>query len=266
MNVAVRLAALGANVALVSRVGDDDLGSDLVTHIAACGVRASAVQIDPTLPTGRVIVDTSDPQEVRYDIVTPAAWDNIQPPEHGNDGSVVVFGSLAARSPVSRATIHSLLERARLRVLDVNLRPPHAERQIVEDLLRRTDWAKLNRQELAVVGGWIGARGDLEEQVAAVAAHYSLATVVITLGAGGALMFHDGHIVSDPGFEVRVVDTVGCGDAFLATWLARMLAAGDPAEALAEACAVGALVATVEGAAKPTSAGEVAALRRATRR
>jgi fructokinase len=264
LNVALRLLSFGADVELVSRVGADELGAELLAHVAARGLSAATLQVDAEEITGRVLVDVTDPEEVRYEIVSPAAWDHIQwpggaPPRH-YDGSVVVFGCLASRHSVSHSAILALLRRAALKVLDVNLRPPHTQRVRVEELLRHADWAKVNERELDEICGWHDFRGGLEARVARLAARYELDAVVVTRGARGAFMRYGHEVFTDPGFEVRVVDTIGCGDAFLAALLAQLLAGTRPASALANACAVGALVATAPGASKELDPGEIRAL------
>jgi len=251
MNVALRLAEFGVGATLLSRVGDDVLGHELIGYLSDQGLDTARIQVDGQQPTGRVNVDTSNPQAVRYDIVAPAAWDYIDAGAYlgaaGERADAVVFGSLAARHEQSRDSLLAILDRAMLRIFDVNLRPPFDEREIVEALLQHADWVKLNESELDLIAGWLGVDGS-DKGLAALAKHYRLDTVCVTLGDDGAILLHQGRLLRQPAFRVEVVDSIGCGDAFLGSWLAQMLAGRDAADALRRACAVGSIVASRAGA------------------
>jgi fructokinase len=264
MNVALRLARLGAPVTMLSRVGQDELGRELLDFLAAEGLCTAAVQVDPRHPTGRVFVDDSNPQAMRYEIAAPAAWDFIDAAAYAAGAAgrldVLVFGSLATRSEVSRDSLLRLLDAAALKVFDVNLRPPFVDRATIERLLARSDWIKLNDQELDVVSGWLGLAGAEEDRLRGLARRYGCDTVCLTKGAAGAVLLHRGELHRQAGFDVRVVDTVGCGDSFLAALLAGLLAGAEPCQALRRACAMGALVATSAGATAPVAEDDLRAL------
>jgi len=264
MNVALRLSGLGADVSFISRVGRDVLGEELVSHLATEGLDTRLIQIDESTATGLVNVDLSDPTEVRYDIVMPAAWDYIAGSPVSVDDTAkydcVVFGSLAARCAGSRESLLALLETPALKVLDVNLRPPYSDRSVIESLFRAADWVKLNEQELEIIGGWHDLQGTVEARAEALASIYGLRAVCVTLGAAGALLWHEGKVWRNAGYVVTVVDTIGSGDSFLATWLYSMLSGLNPGEALARGCAMGALVAARQGANPKVSEQELAAL------
>ena len=255
MNVAIRLARYGVDTRLLSRVGRDADGDALLEYLDRAGLAIRCVQRDDRAPTGTVLVDTSMPGSVRYTIDRPAAWDFIDADEYlrseGGSVDTIVFGSLAARHEVSRGALFTLLERASLRVLDVNLRPPFDDAGTVRMLLERADWAKVNEEELRVIACDGAARG--------VQKAYGLASLCVTLGEEGALLLVGDDVYRQAAYDVRVVDTVGCGDAFLATWLAGMLENLGPAEALERAAAVAALVASSEGATRVFDAGDIRA-------
>ena len=86
-----------------------------------------------------------------------------------------------------------------------------------------------------------------------VADQWDISTLCVTLGADGAAMLHEGRFYRQSGVSVTVVDTVGSGDAFLAAWLSKMFSGAEPQQALAFACAMGAAVASTQGAAQPVS-------------
>ena len=252
MNAALRLAAFGIDTKLLTRVGDDDAGHELVDYMAANGLVIDHVQIDSDRPTGRVNIDTASPESVTYEILAPAAWDFIDADEYlaSVDAlcEVLVFGSLAARADTSRRSLMQLLNAAQLRVFDVNLRPPFDARDTVEPLLHAAKWAKFNEDELGIIAQWLGMTGSAQEILAALREHYGIDIVCATFGCRGAVMLYEGVEITHPGFAVPVVDTIGCGDAFLGAWLAQMLEGAEPAPALETACAAGAAVAAAAGA------------------
>lgn len=259
MNVAMRIASLGGDVSLISRVGKDREGADLVDFIATSGAHTNMIQLDSEHPTGRVVVDLSNPSEVRYTIEQPAAWDFIEPaPITSLD--MAIFGSLAARNVVSRTSLLELLESASIRVFDMNLRPPFDNFAVVSQLLEQANWLKINEHELAWLCNQTRFKGDLSASVRMLAERWVLSTICVTLGSEGACLFHEGQIVTQPAFKVQIADTVGAGDSFLATWLYYMLEGMDPQLALARGCAMGALVASREGANPKVESGEIEAI------
>ena len=129
MNVAADLRNFGVNAQIISRVGDDELGVEMVQFLTSKGLPTDLVQIGRTHLTGVAKANISDANEVTYKIVQPVAWDYIQPDpqltETVRQSDLFVYGSLAARSPMTRDTLLDLLQVARRKVFDVNLRAPH---------------------------------------------------------------------------------------------------------------------------------------------
>jgi fructokinase len=260
-NVACHLRSAGVPATMVSRIGDDRLGEEVVRRAERYGVGVDLIQVDPTLPTGFVRVAVDDAGNPAYEILAPAAWDAIATTEallrRAADARAIVFGSLAQRNATSRATIERLWESSATMVLDVNLRPPYDDREIVRRSLRRADVVKLSVPELDRVAEWFGLRGDAEAMVAALAKQFDCDVVCVTRGSGGAGLWHAGAWTEHPGFEVEVRDTVGAGDAFLAVLLAGLLAGGSDTSLLQNANLIGAYVATQYGA---VPAGQEAAV------
>ncbi len=256
LNVAAHLHQLGQPAELISRVGADAAGAGLLNFLVGRGLSGAFVQTDTAQPTGLARADVRDPQAVSYDLVRPAAWDFIAPVPVlrllVRLADALVFGSLAARDPASRATLLGLLPEARWRVFDVNLRPPHYTRETVGLLLSQSDLVKMNEAELAEILAWHAptqyqAPPD-ETALPALAARYGLAAVCVTRGAAGDWYWVGGQLHRSAGSRVAVRDTIGSGDAFLAALLTGWLGGRPPAECLALADAAGALVATRVGA------------------
>ena len=257
MNVAADLRNFGLNAQLISRVGSDDLGRELIDFLAQKGIPAGLIQVGQTHLTGVAKANISDSNEVTYKILQPVAWDYIMPEPSLIDvvkqSDIFVYGSLAARSQQTHETLLTLLDVAPRKVFDVNLRAPHYNQQIVEELLHKADIAKLNEHELLELSGWYGHEpenwtADLKEAMQQLRERYSLETLCVTLGPDGAALLDASGFTKQAGFPVEVADTIGSGDAFLAAFLYKTLQGERPEKTLEFACATGAYVATKQGA------------------
>ncbi|QIX59737.1 carbohydrate kinase [Hymenobacter sp. BT18] len=263
-NVAVHLRQLGLPADLISRVGDDELGTELLAFIESKNLRLDYVQRGHSHLTGVVKANVDDAYEVTYKIVQPVAWDYIhyEPALETlvQQAEVFVFGSLAARQAGTRETLYRLLEHARFKVFDVNLRPPHYTKEVVRYLLEKADMVKLNHHELAELMAWFSAETDEATALQWLADRFGLQAVCLTKGADGALLWANDQLYSAPGVPVAVTDTIGSGDSFLAALLKGLLTGQEPGEALRFACATGALVATHAGATPTFQETDVHAL------
>lgn len=252
MNVAADLRNFGLNAQLISRVGSDDLGRELLEFLAQKGIPTELIQTGQTHLTGVAKANISDSNEVTYKILQPVAWDYIQLEpgllEAVAQSDLFVYGSLAARSPQTHETLLALLAVAPRKVFDVNLRAPHYERATVEALLSQANIAKLNEHELIELSGWYGNETDLHQAMTQLRDRYSLDKLCITLGEKGAVLLDDIGFTNQSGFLVDVADTIGSGDAFLAAFLYKMLQGESPQKTLEFACATGAYVASQQGA------------------
>lgn len=273
-NVACHLRGAGLPAAMVSRIGDDRLGEEVLHRATRYGVGVDLIQVDPELPTGFVRVAIDEAGNPAYEILAPAAWDAIEPSERllrrAREARAIVFGSLAQRDARSRATIARLWESEAMAVFDVNLRPPFDDRAVVDRSLRRANVVKLSEQELARVAEWFSLSGTQRAQITALAETFSCDVVCLTRGSEGAALWNDGRWTEHPGYKVEVRDTVGAGDAFLAVLLAGLFAGGSDASLLQHANLIGAYVATQYGAVPADqdaaiSPGVEPAPRRATR-
>jgi len=252
MNVAYHLHKQHKNPALITKIGTDDEGKELINIFSAKGICTNFFQVDDVNETGKVFAKPNAINEVVYDIVRPVAWDYIEWKDAFrllvDEADFFVFGSLAARNKISKNTLFSLLEIAKNKVLDINLRPPHFKRAIVEELLQKADFVKMNIAELELITGWLSNYNSTEDRVKLVRDKFKIANIVVTMGGDGAMLYMNDEIVLHNGFKVDVVDTVGSGDAFLAGMLARLLDNAAPTEVLDFACSLGAFIATHRGA------------------
>jgi fructokinase len=251
MNVARHLVQQGANVSFASRVGADPSGEGLVKFLKASGLYSDLIQTDDKLPTCEVIVQLDKGGHATYIIPQPVSWDNIQMEDAlikaAKQASAVVYGSLACRDIITRETLLNLLkETTGLKIFDVNLRPPHYTLSTIETLLAGANVIKMNDDEAALL---IGADTEnLKENIIEFQKKYHLQTICITRGENGAIVWHDREFYEHPGFKVQVVDTVGAGDAFLATFVNGLLHKKPMLQILELACKIGAFVAGKRGA------------------
>jgi fructokinase len=251
MNVAYHLKKLGIQPALITRVGLDNYGKKLIQLMEKQGISTDYFQMDFELDTGKVTMTTGEDEHVHYDIVQQVAWDNIQWDDQFESllsaSAFFVFGSLSTRSEASRQVLYRLLEVAKFKVLDINLRPPHYSRAILERLMRGVGVLKLNLEELELLTGWFSGYKTEADRIEALQDQFHIPTIVVTKGSRGAVMLIDGVFYAHPGFRVDMADTVGSGDAFLAGLLFKISQGTSPPEAIQFASAMGALIATYSG-------------------
>jgi fructokinase len=252
MNVAYHLKKLGINPALITKIGLDKYGEDLVNILSKNSVTTEYFYIDYEHPTGLVYANVNDHHEVIYDIVYPSAWDFIELKDEmislAKNAQYFVYGSLTSRSKVSRDTLNQLLEVAQTKVLDINLRPPHFHRSDVENLLSKADILKMNIAELELITGWFSNFQTTEDRIKLMQDEFKIETLIVTMGGDGALINHKGTVHRHEGFKVEVADTIGSGDSFLAGFLHQLLNGSSIEDALAFASGIGAFIATQKGA------------------
>jgi fructokinase len=258
-NVGYHLKQHGADVRLVSAVGRDLLGDELLRRLHDWNLDTNFVARHAELPTGYVRALIGANGDARYDIIPNVAWDLIPVTDAvihaAQQAQALVFGSLAQRSAPNRAALGRLLDalpahEKAWRVFDVNLRAPHDDLDLVRALAARATLLKLNSDEAARLCGEPSETPGREETHARdLAASTRCPIICVTAGARGAGLLRNGHWLWEPGQRVDVVDTVGAGDSFLASLLTHLLARQlTDAECLARACRTGEWVATQRGA------------------
>lgn len=251
MNVAYHLHKQGKNPALITKIGIDEKGKELLDVFSAKGVCTDFFQVDYDFETGKVYATPNDQNEVVYDIVRPSAWDFIvfesSMEALVKNADYFVYGSLASRNSISKKTLFQLLEIANKKVLDINLRAPHYSKEIVVDLIQKADFLKLNQAELELITGWFSNYTSTEDRVKSITDKFKISNMVVTMGGDGAILFMDGNVTKHKGFKVDVMDTVGSGDAFLAGLLSKFIDNATNEESLAFASSLGAFIATQRG-------------------
>jgi fructokinase len=261
MNVAYHLRKLGIDPALITKIGNDDYGEKLVNILSEGGVTTEYFQVDYQWPTGLVYANVNNHQEVVYDIVYPSAWDYIQWNDEFNsllsEARFLVFGSLTSRNKESRDTLYQLLDIANTKVLDINLRAPHFNRLHIEYLLQKASILKMNEAELELITGWFSQFKSIEDRMRLIQNRFNIETLIVTLGGDGAIVSDKGTIYRHQGFRVDVADTIGSGDSFLAGFLSQLLQGSSIENALEFASAIGAFIATKQGACPQYEMSEI---------
>jgi len=251
MNVARHLVQQGVDTLFASSVGIDPSGVELSRFLKDNGLFSDLLQRDEHLPTCEVTIKLDEKNQATYVFPPTVSWDNIQfTPELEQTAKkvdAIVFGSLACRQKASFETLLKVLDDSKaLKIFDVNLRPPHYNLTTIETLAARADVVKMNEEEAELLIH--GSKRDLKDKIIEFRKKFHSQVVCVTRGENGAIIWHEHKFYEHPGFPVDVVDTVGAGDSFLATFIAGLLK-NEPMQPLLEkACAVGAYVTGKRGA------------------
>lgn len=229
VNFAYHARQMGAEVRVVTRVGKDGHGREILRRFEEMNIDTTAVQLDDQLPTGvaAVSIDGGTPQ---FTINNNAAWDALRVSEEALDAvrsaSAICFGTLAQRSESAASVIQRLVATTpvkALRVFDVNLRQGFYSREVLERSLEIANVLKLNDHELAVLSPTFELKGDVRQKIEQLAGRFDLQLVALTRADKGSLLHQFGAWSELPGRKMDVVDTVGAGDAFTAALVMGML-------------------------------------------
>jgi len=223
-NVAWHLQAFGDAPQFVSRVGQDELGGNIIQSMQDWGMDTGALQQDEQHQTGRVDIELID-DEPHYTITPDCAYDFIDASEISlpETATLLYHGSLGLRNPAARAALQQLVTDRQLPIfMDVNLRPPWWRKDEVLNWIHQASWVKLNHDELHQLGP---ASGNIAQDMAQFQQQHELEQLIVTRGEAGALVRDnagDMHSVTPAPLE-RFVDTVGAGDAFTAVFVHGLL-------------------------------------------
>jgi fructokinase len=222
-NFAYHAGALGAKARVISRVGRDDLGEEVLDRLKKLGLPLDTIEIDPAAPTGTVSVTIDPHGQPQYAIHENVAWDNLSGDSVAStavraaDG--ICFGTLAQRSTQSRATIRELVGAtppAALRIFDVNLRQHYYSAELIRDSLALVNILKVNDAELPLIADLLGITGNVRSQIATLGDRFNLTAVACTRGEHGSLLYSRDRWSEHPGLPTKVADTIGAGDSFTA--------------------------------------------------
>ncbi len=255
-NFAYHVSQFGLPSCVVSAVGDDALGREIVENFTSKGLNQLIAEVP--YPTGTVQVEIDQAGIPQYDIKENVAWDNIpytdQLKSLAKRTKAVCFGSLAQRNVVSRETINHFLDAMpqsddSLVVFDVNLRQGFYNKEILCNSMSRCNILKINDEELVTVSRMFGYPGiDLQDKCWILLGKYNLKMLILTCGINGSYVFTPGNVSFQPTPKVDVADTVGAGDSFTAAFISSILKGRSVQEAHSRAVRTSAYVCTKKGA------------------
>ncbi|WAJ72215.1 carbohydrate kinase family protein [Catenovulum adriaticum] len=262
LNVCLRLNSLGIKAQMLSAVGADKLGENLLEKLTDREVSTDFITINPNKKTSTVEVTLDERGCASYEIVADTAWDNIELTTELTDqvksSDIFVFGSLIGREAVSLNTLKQLVQLAKFKVFDVNLRKPHYDLATLIELMKSADFIKLNDDELYEIAQAMGSKfHSLEQNLEFIAEQTNTSYLCVTKGRHGALLKINNQNYYNSGFLIKVVDTVGAGDSFLGSLLYQLCNTTDAQYAVNFACAVGAMVAEHHGATPELSLQDI---------
>ncbi|KJD32037.1 carbohydrate kinase [Tamlana sedimentorum] len=265
LNVAARLKSFDNDVSMISKIGEDEKGEKLIEFLKQREINVEGVQVDPAYKTGNVTVMLNEKGSASYDIEYPRAWDKIKFTNTlktlVESSDVFVFGSLVTRDEVSRNTLYDLVKVAKTKIFDVNLREPYYTSEILEYLMNEADFIKFNDDEIFEIAKKLNSNAQsLEQIVRFIADKTNTKTICVTKGRHGAILFYNDVFYYNSGYQIVVKDTVGAGDSFLASLINKLFKNASPQDAINFACAVGALVASKEGANPELKPEEITAI------
>lgn len=255
-NFAYHVSQFGLPSCVVSAVGDDALGNEIIENFTSKGLNHLIEKVP--YPTGTVQVEIDQAGIPQYEIKENVAWDNIpytaRLEQLAGNTKAVCFGSLAQRNVVSRNTINRFLDAmpkddSNLIVFDVNLRQGFYNKDILCESMKRCNILKINDEELVTVSRMFGYPGiDLQDKCWILLGKYNLKMLILTCGINGSYVFTPGNVSFLPTPRVEVADTVGAGDSFTAAFISCVLKGMPVAEAHRRAVATSAFVCTCNGA------------------
>lgn len=255
-NFAYHVSQFGLPSCVVSAVGDDALGREIVENFTSKGLNQLIAEVP--YPTGTVQVEIDQAGIPQYDIKENVAWDNIPYTDSlealAKRTKAVCFGSLAQRNVVSRETINRFLDAMpqsddSLVVFDVNLRQGFYNKEILCNSMSRCNILKINDEELVTVSRMFGYPGiDLQDKCWILLGKYNLKMLILTCGINGSYVFTPGNVSFQPTPKVEVADTVGAGDSFTAAFISSILKGKSVQEAHSRAVRTSAYVCTKKGA------------------
>ena len=256
-NFAYFVKQFGCDARVVTAVGNDGDGRDILAYLLAQHLPTDGVAVVDDAPTGIVTVALDDRGVPTYTIHEPAAWDcipSVASLEIAAGADVVCFGTLAQRQAQSREAIHTFLEHTPAdawRVLDVNFRLGIYTAEIIEQSLTAANVLKINDDELEILRTFYELPAGEEAALRALAERFELHVAVLTRGAAGSLAISGAASSEQPVIATDIVDTVGAGDAFGAAFVVALKAGQPLDDAHALAAQVAAFVCSQSGAMSP---------------
>ncbi|CCQ92115.1 putative Fructokinase [Nitrospina gracilis 3/211] len=224
-NYAFHLHKMGIPVHFISRVGDDAEGREILEFARNHGFPTEGIQIDPHHPTGEVTVNSDSSNGHRFEILPDRAYDFIEVDVYlqkrfRDDIPFTYFGTLIQRNGKSRETLHEIQKKLGWKstfLLDINLRAPFYDRDVIENSLKNCDILKANRHELQEIKRLLDIDKTVAELPRFLAERFKLGLVCVTNGSKASVIYETGNrepFYCTPDDSMEFVDSVGAGDGF----------------------------------------------------
>lgn len=253
-NFAFHAMQNGCESFIVSAVGNDKLGTEIIDTIHSLALSSKFIQHN-SHTTGNVTVLLDENGQPDYTIHENVAWDFITWEasliDLAKKTHAVCFGSLAQRNEVSEQSIHKFMNSVSeecLKVFDINLRQHYYSPETIHKSLRHANVLKLNDDELPVIASFYSLGGTIENQLKTLAEKFDLKYIAYTMGSKGSMLLSTMETSYLDAPKVKVKDTVGAGDAFTAVLIAGILNGMPLAEIHQKASDIAAFVCTRKGA------------------
>jgi fructokinase len=256
-NFAYHLKNFGFEVRFISRIGIDDAGKEILHKLELARFNLDDIQVDDDHPTGSVDVQLDKGGAPQFHIIPDVAYDYIEfiPEYHANlinEARIIYFGSLVQRSEAGYENVQAFISRNSSKILnfyDINLRPGCYNKGIIKKSLLKTDILKLNTSELGKLKQMRSLKMNNEKFVYYLMETHSIRTVSLTKGESGSELFTNrGNLSSEPAEAIKVVDSVGAGDAYAAMLVAGLLQQWRPEEILDRASLFASRICEIKGA------------------
>ncbi len=206
----------------ISSVGDDANGNEMLSHLNSIGFNTKFVSIDNEHPTGTVKVTMREDKTPQFTISSECSYDYIMLNSSSanlinEETDLLYFGTLSSRNEITRTTIQSLFDNPRLKYFcDLNLRHNFYSKELVELILKTCNVIKLNDAELHKLKSLFDLPQPNNDAVIQLIQSFNIDMVALTLGSGGAELFSKSEFNSFINTSIKVVDTLGAGDAYSA--------------------------------------------------
>lgn len=244
-NVVIHIKRMGKDAAIVSKIGEDELGQQIHSFLKEEGVDA-AIQVDGSYKTGYVTVTLNNGQP-SYEIHSDTCWEHIGYQELNADVSHLVYGSLALHFPDNKEGFKQYVSKFpdAVKVCDINLREPFYSVETIDFCLSHADVLKINDEEL----DYLAKQWQVEDAKAEIEKRYGITKLLLTKGAAGAELFWDGNNYSVEAGKVNdLKDTVGAGDSFTSMFIYGLLCNKEFEQNLADASRFAAKICETNGA------------------
>ncbi len=220
-NVVTHLKRLGENVAIISKIGKDKVGGEILDFLKSEGTDGF-IQIDDTLKTGYVTVSLNNGQP-SYKIHSGTGWEFLDYVKSNTQPDYFVFGSLCLYFSHNKKSFEQYVKAFpnAIKVCDINLRTPFYNIENIELCLKNSDILKINDEELDYLAKNVFSCSDA---IAHLKNNYKIQKIILTKGSKGADLFWDNkHYTVEAGKVNDLKDTVGAGDAFTSQFIYGLL-------------------------------------------